>query len=108
MYWWTREIDNALKARGQDQLAVPTLMCAAPQVLKKFKKDIEAYERLKHAGVNLSTACVETLFEGEVSAGEAIITNSTKLRAYSTARFFPDDELVEIMASGEIRGRSLT
>ncbi len=106
MYWWTREIDNALKVRGQNRLAVPTLICAAPQVLKKFKTDVEAYERLKHAGVNLSTACVETLFEGEVSAGEAIITNSTKLRAYSTARFFPDDELVEIMACGEIRGRN--
>jgi hypothetical protein len=41
-----------------------------------------------------------------VSAGEAVITNSNKLRAYSTARFFPDEELIEILVSGEIKGGS--
>jgi hypothetical protein len=41
-----------------------------------------------------------------VSAGETVITNSNKLRAYSTARFFPDEELVEILVSGEIKRES--
>jgi hypothetical protein len=42
------------------------------------------------------------LFDNDLSAGEAIVTNSNKLRAYTTARFFPDEELVEILVSGEI------
>jgi len=71
--------------------------------LQKFKADVEAYERLKRAGVRLSVGCAETLFEGDVSAGEAIITNSNKLRGYAAARFFPDEELVDILVSGEIR-----
>jgi predicted aconitase len=107
LYRWTNKIDNALEARSQSQLAVETIIFAAPQVLQKFRADVRAYERLERAGVRLSATCAETLFEGGVSAGEAIITNSNKLRAYTTtARFFPDDELVEIMASGEIEGES--
>ena len=106
LYWWTNKIHNALQAKGQRQLAVETIICAAPQVLRKFKADVEAYERLRRAGVRLSATCVETLFENELSAGEAILTNSNKLRAYTTARFFPDEELVEILVSGEIEGGS--
>ncbi len=106
LYWWTNKIHSALQARSQSQLAVETIICAAPQVLQKFKADVEAHERLKRAGVKLSVACAETLFEGGVSAGEAVVTNSNKLRAYSTARFFPDEELVEILVSGEIKGES--
>ena len=104
LYWWTNKIHSALQARGQSQLAVETIICTAPQVVHKFEADVKAYERLKRAGVKLSVTCAETLFEGGVSAGEAIVTNSNKLRAYTTARFFPDEELVEVLVSGELGG----
>jgi predicted aconitase len=100
--WWANRIQEALHPRNQKRLAVRTIIFAAPQVLQKFKADVEAYERLKRAGVRLSVGCAETLFEGDVSAGEAIITNSYKLRGYTAARFFPDEELVDILVSGEI------
>jgi predicted aconitase len=103
LHWWTGEIHDALQAKNQSQLAVETIICAAPQVLQKFKADMTAYERLERAGVKFSVTCVETLFEGDVIAGEAVITNSNKLRAYTTARFFPDKELVDILVSGEIK-----
>ena len=106
LHWWTNEIDGALQAGNQRQLKVKTIICAAPQVLQEFKTDVKAYERSKRAGVNLSVSCAETLFENEVSAGEAIITNSNKLRAYSAARFFPDEELLEILVRGEVEGGS--
>jgi hypothetical protein len=44
------------------------------------------------------------LFDNDLSAGEAILTNSNKLRAYTPARFFPDEELVKILVRGEIGG----
>jgi predicted aconitase len=102
LYWWTDKIHSSLQAKSQSQLAVQTILFAAPQVLHKFKADVKACERLERAGVSVSVACAETLFEGGVSAGDAIITNSNKLRGYSTARFFPDEELVGILVSGEI------
>lgn len=106
LYWWTHAIHSALQTRGQKQIAVTTILCAAPTVLQKYKSDRRAYERLTQAEVHLSTACPETLFENDVSAGEAIVTNSNKLRAYTPARFFPDEELVEIIISGKIKGES--
>jgi predicted aconitase len=106
LYWWTNKIHNSLQARSQSQLAVETIICAAPRVLQKFRADAKAHERLKSAGVKLSATCVETLFEHVLGPEDAILTNSNKLRAYSTARFFPDEELIEILVSGEIRGES--
>jgi len=38
LYWWTNKIHNALQARSQSQLAVETIICAAPQVLKKLRE----------------------------------------------------------------------
>jgi len=102
--WWADRIHSILQARSQSQLAVKTTFCAAPQVLREFKTDVKAYERLESAGVKLSVGCPMQLFDNDLSAGEAIVTNSNKLRAYTTARFFPDEELVEILVSGELGG----
>jgi hypothetical protein len=81
---------------------VDTLICTAPGVLEKFQTDVDAYNRLVDAGVKLGVTCVETLFEGGVIGDAKVVTNSTKLRAYAPAVFFPDEELLEIMVSGEI------
>jgi predicted aconitase len=106
LHWWANEIHDALQARRQPKVAIDTIICAAPQVLRAFKADQEANDKLMHAGIHLSATCTETLFENDVSAGEAIVTNSNKLRAYTPARFFPDKELIEIIVSGEIKGGS--
>jgi predicted aconitase len=102
--WWTEEIHTALQAQGRRKLRVKTTLCAAPQVLQEFKSDAKAFEKLESAGVKLSVGCPMQLFDNDLSTGEAILTNSNKLRAYTTARFFPDEALVEIMVSGELRG----
>jgi predicted aconitase len=103
LYWWTEKIHSRLQARGQGQLPVKVTMCAAPQVLQTFKSDAQARPKLEGAGAKLSAGCPMQLFDNDLSTGEAIVTNSNKLRAYTTARFFPDEELVEILVSGEIR-----
>jgi predicted aconitase len=106
LYWWTDGISRASRARGLRKLPVKTTLCAAPQVLQEFKADAEASAKLEGAGVKLSQGCPMQLFDNDISAGEAIVTNSNKLRAYTSARFFPDEELVEILVSGEIGGGS--
>jgi predicted aconitase len=102
LYWWTEKIHSTLQAKSRRQLPVKTTICAAPQVLQKFKSDAKARQKLERASVKLSVGCPMQLFDNDLSAGEAIVTNSNKLRAYTTARFFPDEELVEILVSGEI------
>lgn len=102
--WWTEEIGCALRSEGRQELRVKTTLCAAPQVIQEFQTDAEAHDRLQRAGAKLSIGCPMQLFDNDLSAGEAIVTNSNKLQAYTAARFFPDEALVEIIATGQIKG----
>ncbi len=102
IYWWATKIKRALDTRGKNRLAVPTVICSAKEVLQKFREDTKTCETLNRAGVKFSATCPLMLFENDIIADEAIITNSNKLRAYSTARFFLDEKLLEIMVTGEI------
>jgi predicted aconitase len=101
--WWSEKILNRLETQTAAHLSVNTILCAAPGVIQKFKSDRTKYERMLEVGVRFSPSCAETLYEGEVCTGDAIITNSCKLRAYSTARFIPDEELVGVLVDGEIQ-----
>jgi hypothetical protein len=104
IYWWIENLEQALKKRKQEQIAIETTICAAPQVLHHFESDRESYTKMKKMGVKLSPACSETVFETRLNTGKPMITNSNKLRAYTTARFFADEELVDIIVRGEITG----
>ena len=106
LYWWVDEIDKEMHIQGTKHLAVETLMCAAPQVLARFKSDQGRYNRMLHAGVRFSTTCSETIFETGLCNGKPLITNSNKLRAYTSAKFFPEEELVNILVSGEVKRSS--
>ncbi len=104
LYWWADAIQMELINTAREQVAVETILCSAPQILEKFTRDKEAYDRLERAGVKLSPCCCETIFETGLKAGHPVITNSNKLRAYSSARFMPDEELVRVLVSGELAG----
>jgi predicted aconitase len=102
--WWGRNINAALVAHSKKRVAVNTVLCAAPQVLEEFKADEEHCRNLKNAGVRLSPTCIEAYMNNHLCSREAVITNSNKLRAFTPARMFLDEELVEIIVTGEIRG----
>jgi predicted aconitase len=104
LHWWADAIDRALSDGGRDIVAVDTVLFTAPGILRAFTADREAYSRLTQAGVRFSAACCETVFETGLCAGKPYLTNSTKLRAYTSARFFRDEELARILAAGDIGG----
>jgi predicted aconitase len=95
--WWTGEILARLESQNKDHLSVNTTICAAPGVLGRFKSDQKTFKQLMDVGVRFSHSCPETLFEGGVSRGDAVITNSCKLNAYTATKYFPDEELIEIL-----------
>ncbi len=99
--WWSEKISQSLKEKDQEKLAVETVIFSAPQIIEKFKLE-EKYQHLLNAGVSFSPSCCETIFETRLCTGKPILTNSNKLRAYTSARFFPDEELIEIIVNGEI------
>jgi predicted aconitase len=102
LHWWADRLHSALQRRGQSRLGVKTTLCAAPQVLAAFRRDRPACDRLEQTGARLSAGCPMQLFDNDLSAGEAIVTNSNKLRAYTEARFLPDEKLVEVLVRGEV------
>jgi hypothetical protein len=104
LIWWSDHLYKELQNRDQSKVSVETTLCAAPQVLREFKSEGQAYAKLVNSGVKLSPTCSETIFETGLCTGKPIITNSNKLRAYTTARFFTDENLVDIIIRGEIPG----
>ena len=104
LYWWKASIISALRAKGKKRVAVPTILCAAPQVLAKFIKDDCTLDFLRNVGVNLSPTCAEAYMDNPLCASEAIITNSNKLRAFTTARYYIDEELLEVIITGQLKG----
>lgn len=104
LIWWSDHLYKELQNRDQSKVSVETTLCAAPQVLREFESESQAYAKLVNSGVKLSPTCSETIFETGLCTGKPIITNSNKLRAYTTARFFTDEDLVDIIVRGEIPG----
>lgn len=102
IYWWADRIGTELTSQGKDHLAVETVLCAAPQVLQKFQNDQKTHRQMLKAGVRFSSTCSETIFETRLCTGKPVITNSNKLRAYTSARFFRDEDLAKILVRGEI------
>jgi len=78
------------------------LLCAAPDVVERFRKCGEEYERVTAAGVKLTSICPLMYMNNPLSARKAVITNSNKLRAYSTARFFLDEQVLTIIVEGRV------
>ena len=101
--WWTGRISRALRAHGRKRVAVKTTLCAAPQVIARFQAGQNSRKQLGRMGLTLSPTCPEAYMDNPLCAGEAVATDSNKLRAFSTARLSAVDELPDLIASGRIR-----
>jgi predicted aconitase len=102
LYGWTENICDALQAAGRDRVAIETILCAAPQIIQKFQEDEKVYGRLKRAGVKLTDTCPEAYMDNRLCAREAVITNSNKFRAFTTARMYLDHDLIQVIVGGKV------
>ena len=102
--WWTEKIEEKMMEQGKECLEVATFLFAPPKVLEQFQATREKYEKLLIAGVSFSPTCCETIFESGLLTGKPVVTNSNKLRAYTSAKYLPDEVLLDVLVSGELRG----
>jgi hypothetical protein len=105
LYWWTANICDALQAAERERVAIETILCAAPQVIQKFHEDEKEYGRLKRTGVKLTDTCPEAYMNNRLCAREAVITNSNKFRAFTTARMYLDNDLIQVIVGGKLSAR---
>ena len=97
---WTDRVEQALAEAGRSKVCIPTVFTAAPAVLKEFEKTPYA-ARLKKTGVITSYICPLMYMNNPLCGKMPVITSSNKLRTYTTARYYTDDEiLVQITKGG--------
>ncbi|AKN30009.1 hypothetical protein Ccar_03865 [Clostridium carboxidivorans P7] len=102
IYEWVENISKALKSAGKEKVALTTYLSAAPDVINKFKEDEESYNKLLQCGLTLNYLCPLMYLGNTKGSKQFPVTNSNKLRTYSKARFFLDDEILKIIVSGSI------
>ncbi len=90
---WTDRLETALKAAGNKQVVIPTVFTSAPAVIKEFEKTPYA-PRLEAMGVILSSVCPLMYMNNPLVKKQPVITSSNKLRTYTTARFYLDEEIL--------------
>lgn len=97
---WTDKVEAGLKESGKKKVVIPTVFTAAPAVLKEFEAT-EYAARLKATGVITSYICPLMYMNNPLAGKMPVITSSNKLRTYTTARYYTDDEiLVQITKGG--------
>ena len=98
---WTENVEAGLKAAGNTKVQIPTVFTTAPAVMKEFM-NTEYAPRLKATGVILSYICPLMYMNNPLAGKMPVITCSNKLRTYTTARFYTEEEiLIKITKGGK-------
>ena len=93
---WTVKIERGLKESGHDHVLVPTVFTTSTGVLKQFNQTVYA-GRLAKTGVIVSYICPLMFMDNPMWQHEPVITGSNKLRTYTTARFYDNEEILNII-----------
>ena len=97
---WTVKLEDGLKKNGRAKLSVPTVFTAAPAVLEAFAQT-EYAARLKATGAVTSYICPLMYMNNPLCKKMPVITSSNKLRTYSSARYYTDEEILQTITGGQ-------
>ena len=96
---WTVRVEEGLRASGKKKVVIPTVFTASPAVLEAFGKT-EFADRLKATGVITSYICPLMYMNNPLCKSMPVITSSNKLRTYTSARYYTDDEILAEITNG--------
>lgn len=96
---WTDKVEAGLKENGNKKVLIPTVFTAAPKVLEAFNQT-EYAARLKETGVITSYICPLMYMNNPLCKKMPVITSSNKLRTYTSARYYTDDEILTAITKG--------
>ena len=96
---WTDKVEAGLKEAGNKKVLIPTVFTASPAVIKEFEKTPYA-ARLEATGVIVSYICPLMYMNNPLCGKMPVITSSNKLRTYTTARYYTDDEILKQITKG--------
>jgi len=96
---WTNALSGALEKAGRKKVAIPTVFTSALAVQAEFKKTPD-YQKLLDMGVTLSYICPLMYMNNPLCGKQPVITNSNKLRTYTSARYHTDAEILDLLSKG--------
>ena len=96
---WTVRVEDALKAAGNKKVLIPTVFTTAPAVKAEFEKT-EYAKRLEATGVILSYICPLMYMNNPLCKSMRVITSSNKLRTYTTARYYTEEQILAKITKG--------
>ena len=96
---WTVRVEQGLKASGNKKVLIPTVFTTAPAVKREFEKT-EFAARLKATGVVLSYICPLMYMNNPLCKSMPVITSSNKLRTYTSARYYTEEEILAKITKG--------
>lgn len=96
---WTDNVCEGLKKSGRKKVTIPTVFTAAPAVCDEFNKT-EYAAKLAATGVTLSYICPLMYMNNPIAKKGRVITNSNKLRTYTTSRYYTSEEILDIITKG--------
>ncbi len=93
---WTHKVTQGLKQNNQQKLSVRTIFTTSPAVLEAFSNTPE-YLQLLETGAHLSCICPLMYMNNPIAGKKPIITCSNKLRTYTSARFYTEAQILDII-----------
>ena len=99
---WTDKIMYNLNLHHRSKVSVPTVFTASVPVIRAFEASGGA-ERLRSFGVVLSYICPLMYMNNPLCKMKNVITCSNKLRTYTSARYYTEAEILEIITGKERR-----
>ncbi|MPN26704.1 hypothetical protein SDC9_174129 [bioreactor metagenome] len=96
---WTGALSDALARGGRTTVAVPTVFTTPTAVQREFEKT-QDYRKLRNMGVILSYICPLMYMNNPLCGKMPVVTNSNKLRTYTSARYYTDAEILAILSKG--------
>ena len=97
---WTDAIEEKLRANGLSKVTVPTVFTAAPAVIKSLNGTVYL-DKLATYGVVVSYICPLMYMNNPLCKKKAVITCSNKLRTYTSARYYTEAEILDIITGKE-------
>jgi len=99
---WSHRLTDALKEAGRTTVKYKTVFTAAPDVVEKFKQT-EEYKAIIATKATVSSICPLMYTSNPLVKKRAIATCSNKLRTYSFARYYKEDDLLNIISGKEAK-----
>lgn len=99
---WSHRLTAGLASANRKTVARRTVFTAAPDVVEKFKKTKE-YQDIIKTKATIASICPLMYTTNPLTKKRAIATCSNKLRTYSFARYYKEDDLLAIICGKEVK-----